>query len=379
VVRALIVRSRALILVTIACAALSAACGGVGTLTGGGGTGGAGALPGRGGVSGGGGVTGSGAITGRAGAEWYRERDQFCATVFSPRELPPRVLVVLDASHSMNDDTHAVACSGGCGQSSKWAVAVAAINAMAAETGNHVLWGLELFGTEGTDVCGTSTGVAVEPLPGSSPSVALALINQSTPKGGVTGGPTRNTRGAVDAAATYLFAQRDPNAMVIALMTDGAPSCASGGTPASDDTPATVAAIGRSLEAGAGTMVIGIATAGGPADDSLKKMGAAGALGPGYGYLAASSVAELSEALRLVVDAAGVCTFEVPSPAPFADRSKTMVYLGGTEVLRDQTHTAGWDFADGSFATVRLFGPPCDAVKSAQTSSVTIRFACLAF
>ena len=129
-----------------------------------------------------------------------------------------------------------------------------------------------------------------------------------------------------------------------------------------------------------GTLVIGIATAGGPADDSLKKMGAAGAP-PGTlgdGYLAASSVDELREALRLVVDLAGICTFEVPSPAPFADRSNTLVYLGGTQVPRDQTHTAGWDFADGSMMAVRLFGPPCDAVKAAH-ASVTIRFACLAF
>ena len=85
------VRSRALILVMLACASSSAACGGVGTLTGSGGTsggggrGGRGMPPGTGGMSGGGIVSGIAGVTGRAGAEWYLERESRSAPANFPR------------------------------------------------------------------------------------------------------------------------------------------------------------------------------------------------------------------------------------------------------------------------------------------------------
>ncbi len=88
----------------------------------------------------------------------------------------------------MNDDMNAVACSGGCGQRSKWAAAAGAINAAAVQLEPRAMWGLELFGIESTDVCGTWTSVSVEPLPGSAPAIARALQYQTTANGGVAGG-----------------------------------------------------------------------------------------------------------------------------------------------------------------------------------------------
>jgi hypothetical protein len=360
-----------------ACVVLaSAACGdGGGTLAGSGGRGGMGG----GGRGGGSVVTGSAGTTGAAGtsAGGSGSIEPNCPAPFAAREVPALVVVVLDASSSMNDDTNAAACSGGCGQSSKWAAAAAAINAVTVETEGRVIWGLELFGTQGTEMCGTQP--ALTSIAGSTPAIALALQNQSSPNGGVVGGPTRQARGAVDAAISYLNIQLGANPKVIALMTDGAPSCVSGGAPPADDTRGTVDAIVRARTAGYPTFVIGIAAAGGPAHDSMTMMGDAGGLGLATSYVAASSAADLLGALRAAPDAVGGCVFEVPDPPNFlTNRGNIGVMLDGTSIPRDHTHADGWDFVDGTMSAVRLYGPSCDAVNSAQPPSVTIQFHCLA-
>jgi hypothetical protein len=378
----------------VACVLSFAACGGGGTLTGAGGAGTGGGLVGSGGVGATGVVTGIGGTTGGAGGlsggggatmggtggdGWY------CGADTPTRELRPRVIVVLDASQSMNDDMNAVACSGGCGQGSKWAAAVDAINTVAVESEPRAMWGLELFGIEGTDVCGTRTNVSVEPLPGAAPAVARALQDQSTANGGVAGGMTRQTRGAVDAAMTYAMLQTDGNDKVIVLMTDGVPTCASGGAPAADDTRATVDVITWARNGGYRTFVVGIATAGGPGHDSLNMMGtAAGGVGfdgdgGGASYFAASSAAELRSALRAVVDTTGGCTFELPPPPNmYVSRSNIVIKLGDVYVPKDNSHVAGWDYLDASMRAVRLYGAPCDTARSKPAPPVAIVFVCLA-
>jgi len=351
----------------VACALWFAACGGSGTLTGAGGMGGARTGVGSGGL----GVT----MTGTGGGS-------YCGRAVRARELPPRVVVMLDASLSMNDDVNAAACSGGCGQSSKWAAAVEAIDTVTVESEPHALWGLGLFGIEDTDVCGIGS-VDVAPVFGSTPVITGRLRAHSTPNGGVASGPARQTSGAVDAARTFLFNQTDGDDDVIVLMTDGVPTCsAGGGAPAADDTLATVEAITRARTGGLPTFVVGIATAGGPAHDSLTMMGnAAGVDGFNAGainYFAASSVAELRSALRAVVDMTGRCTFEVPpSPGAAASRSNIAVALGDLQVAKDSTHVAGWDFVSDAQAAVRLYGPACAAARSVPAPEVSVVFNCL--
>ena len=163
-------------------------------------------------------------------------------------------------------------------------------------------------------------------------------------------------------------------------MTDGAPSCATGGAPAADDTRATVDAITTAVVNGFPVFVIGIATAGGPAHDSMLMMGGAGRAWLDRGgvpsYLPASSVAELRGALATVVDRTGGCMFEVPPPRMYTSRDRIIVMLDGTVIERDQTQTAGWNYTDATMTSLRFYGPSCDAVKAAQPPAVTIRFVC---
>jgi len=374
----------------VACALSFAACGGSGTLTGAGGMGGARTgggivgsaglgvtMTGIGGIPGGIGLVGGG-DTGIGGTG----DGSYCGRAVRAMELPPRLVAMLDGSLSMNDDMNAAACSGGCGQSSKWAAAVEAINTVAVESEPHALWGLGLFGIEDTDVCGIGS-VDVPPVFGSPPVITARLRAHSTANGGVASGPARQTRGAVNAASTFLFNQTDSNDNVIVLMTDGVPTCsAGGGAPAADDTLATVEAITRARTGGFPTFVVGIATGGGPAHDSLTMMGnAAGVVGFNAGasnYFAASSVAELRSALRAVVDMTGGCTFEVPrTPGAAASRSNIAVTLGDLHVAKDSTHVAGWDFVSDAQTAVRLYGPPCDAARSVPAPQVSVVFYCL--
>jgi hypothetical protein len=75
-------------------------------------------------------------------------------------QLPPDILIVLDASGSMNNDIMAtMSCTNGCGATSKWAQMTPAINRSSGRR-RHVNWGLKFFAdTDGT--CGVGNGVAV--------------------------------------------------------------------------------------------------------------------------------------------------------------------------------------------------------------------------
>jgi len=231
----------------------------------------------------------------------------------------------------------------------------------------------------------TSIDVSVEPQPGSALAIVRALQSQTTANGGVAGGTIRQTRGAVDAALRYALVQTDDNDKVIVLMTDGAPSCVSGGVPAADDTRATVDLITSARTFGYPTFVVGLATAGGPAHDSLNMMGsAAGGIGLNDGggaasYFAASTATALRGALGAVVDmTGGGCIFEVPPPPTvYVSRTNIAVKLRDEYVPRDTTHVAGWDFTSGAQTAVRLYGPPCDAARSTRASSVAVVFFCL--
>src|SRR5215468_3123607 len=61
---------------------------------------------------------------------------QACARLdFAADAVRTDVLILLDASSSMNSDTSDMMCDGGCGAGSKWAQAVAAVNAIVASVG----------------------------------------------------------------------------------------------------------------------------------------------------------------------------------------------------------------------------------------------------
>ena len=84
---------------------------------------------------------------------------QPCATfeARSVNTLPPDVLILLDASGSMNNTTDDLSCGGGCGAASKWAQLTPALDALVAENESTVNWGLKMF-ADSDAACGVSSG-----------------------------------------------------------------------------------------------------------------------------------------------------------------------------------------------------------------------------
>ena len=143
--------------------------GGANGMSGTGDTGGTSATGGSGGgLVGAGGVTGSaGGVSGSAGGTGGDVGGSggpapFCGMVASYAEpaLRSDILIVLDRSSSMNDDSNETACTGGCGPSSKFAFLSAALDQLVHETPS-VNWGLTFYPKD--DGCGVSAGAVVDP------------------------------------------------------------------------------------------------------------------------------------------------------------------------------------------------------------------------
>jgi len=212
------------------CGFAPAAPGGAGAANGG--PVGAGNASGVGLVGGGAAQNGGGAITGMN-----------CAAVDQPlNRLPPDILIVLDASGSMNEDSNNASCSGGCGANSKWALLTPELNMVVMETQAEVNWGLKLF-ADTDSTCGVSPNNVAVPIGTNNAGAIAGVIAQRTDgQGGVTNGSRTPTRSAENAAVTYLNTVTSSNPKFILMATDGQPNCPASGSSDQDDSPGAVMA-----------------------------------------------------------------------------------------------------------------------------------------
>src|SRR5262245_34938598 len=174
------------------------------------GSGGAGASSGGplgSGASNGGGLVGGGAAQNGHGAVTGMN----CAAVQQPlAKAPPDILIVLDASGSMNNDISDAQCNNGCGATSKWALMTPAINTVVGMTDTTVNWGLKFF-ADTDSTCGVGNGVAVPVGTNSAGAIATAITGRTAGNGGVTNGSRTPTRLAENAGAAYLRGLNDAN------------------------------------------------------------------------------------------------------------------------------------------------------------------------
>src|SRR5205823_11357345 len=99
---------------------------------------------------------------------------QNCGEVDVPtRMVEADILILLDASASMNDDTTNTPCDGGCGANSKWAQVTTAINQTVGDTEDRVSWGLKWF-PDSDNAC----GVVSSPVVGVGPFNHAAIAGQ---------------------------------------------------------------------------------------------------------------------------------------------------------------------------------------------------------
>jgi hypothetical protein len=318
---------------------------------------------------------GSSIVTGAGGG-------QNCGAISVPAPMASLdVLVLLDASGSMNDDASGMTCEGGCGAGSKWAQTAAAIDNVVAQTDASVNWGLMLFGNFGADGCTVGSYPAVPVAPANAGAIAAAFAARPTAGGGLPLTGSTPTRVAVDSASGYLATVLDGNRKLIVLATDSAPNCAPGGSdPGAADTDATVDAVRSAMVQGFPTFVVAVAI---PDNDSvvLDEMAAAGGLERSTlpSYWAATDTAGMAAILGGFVGGASRCLFSIPDP-PTVDLNRTdvAVMLDGAGLPHDSTHANGWDYTDNAETHLQIYGPACDAIAGQPAAhAVTVTFLCL--
>ena len=347
------------------------------------GTGGTGNIhisTGGGGIGNFGGTTsGQGGLTGQGG-------NMACGAVpKSSAKLPPDILIVLDASGSMNDDATNTSCGNmGCGAMSKWALMTPAINQVVTDTQAEVNWGLKFFADSGS--CGVNNNAAVPVAVNNSAAIGTAIMGRTSANGGVSNGSSTPTRSAENAAVTYLngLAQTDQNPKFIVLATDGLPNCPASGNMNNDDSTGAVAAVTAAKTAGYPTFVVGIATAGGTAETTLNSMAAAGGypqMGGATQFYAVTDTAGFANVLRTLVGVATTCQYSIPPP-PTNDgtTSREDIKVTGGSGTNDpeipQDANNGWTYTDNTHTSVTLHGSSCDAVMAGTITTVTIIFNC---
>ena len=173
--------------------------GGTGTMatagtTGAAGTGGAAGTAGATGV---GGIIGTAGTSGRGGVSGQGGVIN-CGSVERPTSVvPPNILLLQDASGSMNQDVTNTTCgTPGCGASSKWALMTPAIIQVVSQTESQVNWGLKLF-ADTSSTCARLPQHRRPPHigPQNGAAIASALAGRTAADGSLTTAARRRAAG----------------------------------------------------------------------------------------------------------------------------------------------------------------------------------------
>jgi hypothetical protein len=304
----------------------------------------------------------------------------------SLQRLPPEILIVLDASRSMNDDLANMSCGAdGCGATSKWAQLTPAVSQLGGEAPFRAQWGLVLFSSDETCSVGTVPDVGTDA--GHAQRISTALARRTSASGGVANAGYTPTRAALDLANASLSGRQTGNHKYIALVTDGAPTCPVGGAATEDDTQGALAAARRAHGIGLPVFVIGVAidgavTNGVDVRDALGQLAMAGGR-PRAGelpYYPVANASQLWSALRAVEEAAQTCTFEI-GPPPGNDGTASNAYIDvfvdGRKVPRDTTRSNGWDYDDATLNVITVYGDACRPSLGAGGETVSVTFRCI--
>jgi von Willebrand factor type A domain len=284
---------------------------------------------------------------------------------------PADLLLVLDRSRSMNQSP-----TGGRGGSAtpvmgaKWTEVVAALDPVVMRTEQQVSWGLKLFPLG--DQCGVPEGATV-PVAAANYDEVMAAIRSNDPGAGTAG--STPTRVAVEKATAHMKASPSTNAKYLVLATDGLPNCSGRGDRDGNDETGAINAVAQATAAGITTFVVGVATSGSDAHDTLNAMAEKGghARNNETKYYPVASRDELVSALELITGQVASCTFPLGEAPPVPDN--VAVEVDGTRIAHDTSEKDGWNYG-AERRTVILHGPICEKLKSREAKNVQILYGC---
>jgi hypothetical protein len=284
--------------------------------------------------------------------------------IISP-PVPPDILILMDRSSSLNDDASEMACSGGCGPGSKWALLSAAIDNLVTAN-NSVNWGLMLYGAD--DACGAPTAPTVAVGSNAGSSITSAL-------GAALPGGEAPTASAISSAVAYLQSVGDVSPKYILLVTDGRSGCGSDGVAvdlAAENAVATAEAEGFP------TFVLGMA----PATDTtalaaLNQMAINGAESLQGGANAFYTTADIGMQLAPTTALASSCT--MPLVGPLGPDTALVVSVTGSDgstTLIPENQTDGWSFTDSTLTSITFHGSSCSDEWDGTDRQITIVYTC---
>jgi hypothetical protein len=283
---------------------------------------------------------------------------------------PADLLLVLDRSGSMVDSVTDPATGMGV---EKWGATVGALDAVLQATQAQVSWGLKLYPVGG-EQCNVADAPEV-PVAAANHAAVLASIN-SMPA--VRDGGSTPTQAAVRKATTVFQGTPSPNNRFLLVATDGEPNCATdsggGGFRGRSDRAGAVAAVTDALKAGIPSFIVGIATSGSEAHDTLNMMADAGGRprNDATKYYPVASRAELITALEVITGQIASCTFPLDTPPPVVEN--VAVEVDGARLARDN-QVSGWSYGPNNRSIV-LNGEVCDRLKAGTAKDVQILYGC---
>jgi hypothetical protein len=276
--------------------------------------------------------------------------------VFNTGEMvPPRILLVVDKSGSMEDP--AVGFNG-----SKWDGSVDALSDVVTSLEGSVDFGLMLYpdGDANFDQC--RQGALEVSVQANSSTDIVNELNSTSPGGGTPTAATLNR-----ARSTLQSMPDEGGTRVVVLATDGGPNCnpnlnaqtcrcvnPDGCNDARNclDDDAAITAAGQLNGAGFSTFVIGI-----PGSENFTDvLGGLAIAGGTSNYYEATDSATLASSLEAIASRVATCRFDLSGPV--TDANSVTVSIGSTQVPQDNNN--GWDLVDSD--TIELFGSSCDQI-----------------
>lgn len=282
-------------------------------------------------------------------------------------EVPPNLMLMVDTSGSMNDPTAA-----GSGRT-KLQDTKDALNQLLDSGAGHIrfCWMHFPLNPTGDNHCGESPAVEVE-CGADQVTQIEQLVSGLHAVGGTPTGP------ALQTAYDYQVLHDETRGNYVVLLTDGLPTCPSGGGDNENqaDNQLAINAVSDLHAAGIDTFVIGLGedlNAANP--DLLNQLAQRGgrARSQAVKYYQANSVDELQLVLHDIQGAVLDCVLTLDSVPEYP----AFLWMAFDNVLvdKDPDHVNGWDYDEGS-NQIMIYGPACDQLRSGSVIKIDVKMGC---